>query len=244
MRFSPSRSTTGTQTSLLHLTAPPATTPNQRRWSHLTPDPLAHHPTRTCCPPPQQCISLPRFQNALLPWLLPPTPQGHVRAPTFPPPACRSWRCLLHSRVAATPVVVTAAGTAAGPSSHHPALSSSLALTGEWHKEQTPWRLELKSLGKTLGWKLKGILCLCFFYSLSRYERNMLIFFKLGKIYKCMKILNTWKKKKIPGNLKINFNTTICFLFLTFLYIHNKMRSTFCIIFVWLLFNIIPSSFP
>ena len=32
----------------------------------------------------------PRFQNALLPWLLPPTPQGHVRAPTFPPPACRS----------------------------------------------------------------------------------------------------------------------------------------------------------
>ena len=49
-------------------------------------------------------------------------------------------------------------------------------------------------------------------------------------------------KKKIPGNL--NFSITVYFLFLMFLYIHNKMRATFCIIFVWLLFNIIPSSFP
>lgn len=90
VRFFLSRSTTGTQTSLLHLTAPLATTPSPRRRSHLTPDPLAHHPVHTCRLLPRQRLSLPKLQNALLALLLPHTPQGHVRLLTCPPPACRS----------------------------------------------------------------------------------------------------------------------------------------------------------
>lgn len=90
VRLSLSRSTTSTQTSLLPLTALPATPHIQHLWFLLTLAPSAHHLIHTCCPPPRQHLALPRLQSAL--WLLPlpPTPQDLVRAPICPPPACHS----------------------------------------------------------------------------------------------------------------------------------------------------------